>query len=90
MGDVDLDGFPDLLLTLYNTSLGPPSAAIAETMLLLNTHCGQFAACHPYWRQFQVERRGALGQNLSSDLEMLEHLKITLYYHLSLLKLNLG
>ena len=55
VGDVDLDGFPDLLLTLYNTSLGPPSAAIAETVLLLNTHCGQFAACHPYWRQFQVE-----------------------------------
>ena len=60
MGDVDLDGFPDLLVTLYNPlkQNGAPLASVAEPMLLLNTGCGptdqSFSGCHPAWRQFQV------------------------------------
>jgi integrin alpha FG-GAP repeat containing protein 1 len=56
LGDVDLDGFPDLLVTVYNTSRNSvPSAGTAETVLLLNTPCGELSACHPYWRQFQAQ-----------------------------------
>jgi len=60
VGDVDLDGFPDLLVTLYDPlkQNGAPLASVAEPMLLLNTGCGptdqSFSGCHPAWRQFQV------------------------------------
>ena len=49
VGDIDLDGFPDLLMPLYNHTSAAP-----ETHLLLNTPCGAFAACQPFWRQFQL------------------------------------
>ena len=57
VGDVDLDGFPDLLLTLYNPNKlgdGAPLSSVAEPSLLLNTGCGSFSGCHPTWRQFQL------------------------------------
>ena len=60
VGDVDLDGFPDLLVTLYDPlkQNGAPLSSVAEPMLLLNTGCGptdqSFSGCHPAWRQFQV------------------------------------
>jgi len=60
-GDVDLDGFPDLLMTVYNTSRGSPSSATAEIMLLLNAPCGSLSGCHPYWRQFQAQPGYTLG-----------------------------
>lgn len=54
VGDVDLDGWPDLLVTMYNTSVGA-AAATAETQLLLSVPCGELSACRPYWRKFQVQ-----------------------------------
>ena len=54
VGDVDLDGFPDLLVTLYNDTKPGPLSSKAEPMLLLNTGCGSFSGCHPTWRQFQL------------------------------------
>ena len=57
VGDVNLDGFPDLLVTLYNETKqtdGVSLASLAEPMLLLNTGCGSFSGCHPAWRQFQL------------------------------------
>ena len=57
VGDVDLDGFPDLLVTLYNPDKlgdGAPLSSVAEPSLLLNTGCGSFSGCHPTWRQFQL------------------------------------
>jgi len=57
VGDVDLDGFPDLLVTLYNHDKlgeGASLSSVAEPMLLLNTGCGSFSGCHPTWRQFQL------------------------------------
>ena len=57
VGDVDLDGFPDLLITLYNTSKprgSSPLSSLAEPMLLLNAGCGPYSGCHPNWRQFQA------------------------------------
>lgn len=55
LGDVDLDGFPDLLMTVYNTSLGSTAIETPQTVLLLNVPCGDLSGCHPYWRQFQVQ-----------------------------------
>ncbi len=49
LGDIDLDGFPDLLMPLFNRTSGAP-----ETHLLLNTPCGAYAACQPFWRQYQL------------------------------------
>ena len=49
VGDIDLDGFPDLLMPLFNHTSGAP-----ETHLLLNTPCGAFTACQPFWRQYQL------------------------------------
>jgi hypothetical protein len=49
VGDIDLDGFPDLLMPLFNHTSGAP-----ETHLLLNTPCGAFADCRPFWRQYQL------------------------------------
>jgi hypothetical protein len=49
VGDIDLDGFPDLLMPLYNHTSNAP-----ETHLLLNTPCGAYAACQPFWRQYQL------------------------------------
>ena len=57
VGDVDLDGFPDLLVTLYKHDKlgdGASLSSVAEPMLLLNTGCGSFSGCHPTWRQFQL------------------------------------
>jgi len=51
VGDVDLDGFPDLMMTLYNKSAGIESY---RSHLLLNAPCGTFSGCYPFWRQFQV------------------------------------
>ena len=57
VGDVDLDGFPDLLMTVYNTSSGAGS----EVQLLLNVPCQPMSGCHQsdptskYWRQFQLQ-----------------------------------
>ena len=48
VGDVDLDGFPDLLMPLQNTSSQP------ETHLLMNVPCGAFSTCQPFWREFQL------------------------------------
>jgi integrin alpha FG-GAP repeat containing protein 1 len=59
VGDVDLDGFPDLLMTLYNSSAEPGQGG--ETHLLLNTPCGELAGCQPYWRQFQVQPGYTMG-----------------------------
>lgn len=53
VGDVDLDGFPDLLMTLYNASGSANDGG--ETHLLLNTPCGPFTGCRPFFRQFQVQ-----------------------------------
>ena len=57
VGDVDLDGFPDLLMPLVNTTTGQP-----ETHLLLNAPCGPLTSCHPYWRQFQLQPRYTQGE----------------------------
>ena len=59
VGDVDLDGFPDLLMTVYNTS----SDSGSEVQLLLNVPCQPMSGCHQsdtggtggYWRQFQLQ-----------------------------------
>ena len=53
VGDVDLDGFPDLLMTLYNKSGDIDKQG--EVQLLLNVPCGPDTGCHPYWRQFQLQ-----------------------------------
>ena len=58
VGDVDLDGFPDLLMTVYNVSSGPDGAG--EVELLLNVPCEGMTGCHQsdqhyYWRQFQLQ-----------------------------------
>ena len=53
VGDVDLDGFPDLLMTVYNSSGDPTKGG--EVQLLLNVACGSMTGCHPNWRQFQLE-----------------------------------
>ena len=53
VGDVDLDGFPDLLMTMYNKS--GDSTKQGEIQLLLNAPCGPDSGCHPYWRQFQLQ-----------------------------------
>ena len=59
VGDVDLDGFPDLLMTVYNVSSGPDGAG--EVQLLLNVPCQPMTGCHQsdleydYWRQFQLQ-----------------------------------
>ena len=54
VGDVDLDGFPDLLMTMYNKSGDVTKQG--EVQLLLNAPCGPDSGCHPYWRQFQLQR----------------------------------
>jgi len=59
LGDVDLDGFPDLLMTLYNSSSDPSQGG--QVQLLLNTPCGPFTGCHPVWRQFQVQPGYTMG-----------------------------
>jgi len=59
LGDVDLDGFPDLLMTLYNSTNDPTQGG--EVQLLLNTPCGPFTGCHPVWRQFQVQPGYTMG-----------------------------
>ena len=59
VGDVDLDGFPDLLMTVYNTSAD--SGSSSEVQLLLNVPCQPMSGCHQsdpnskYWRQFQLQ-----------------------------------
>ena len=59
VGDVDLDGFPDIMMTLYNSTSDPNEGG--ETHLLLNTPCGELAGCQPFWRQFQVQPGYTLG-----------------------------
>ena len=53
VGDVNLDGFPDLLMTMYNKS--DDFTKQGEIQLLLNAPCGPDSGCHPYWRQFQLQ-----------------------------------
>jgi len=45
VGDVDLDGYPDVLVPLQSSADKP------ETHLLLNVHCDD---CHPFGREFQI------------------------------------
>jgi len=52
VGDVDLDGYPDLLMTTYNASQGQGKG---EVQLLLNVPCGELSRCSPVWRQFQLQ-----------------------------------
>jgi len=52
VGDVDLDGFPDIMMTLYNISEG---IGFYRSHLLLNAPCGPLSGCSPFWRQFQVQ-----------------------------------
>lgn len=59
VGDVDLDGFPDLLMTLYNSTSDPAEGG--ETHLLLNTPCGPYTGCQPFFRQFQVQPGYTMG-----------------------------
>jgi len=54
VGDVDLDGFPDLLMTMYNKTGGDVTKQ-GEVQLLLNAPCGPDSGCSPYWRQFQLQ-----------------------------------
>jgi len=49
LGDINLDGFPDLLMPLKNKSADP------QTHLLLNAACSSPAKCTPFRRQFQLE-----------------------------------
>lgn len=65
VGDVDLDGWPDLIMTLYNVTSSP--SAGGETHLLLNTPCGPFSGCRPFWRQFQVQPGYTAGTGLSTS-----------------------
>ena len=59
VGDVNLDGFPDLLMTVYNVTSGSGSGS--EVQLLLNVPCQPMSGCHQsdptskYWRQFQLQ-----------------------------------
>jgi len=59
VGDVDLDGFPDLIMTMYNKTDGKANEAPYKSQLLLNVPCSSadhpFAGCMPYFRRFQVQ-----------------------------------
>lgn len=56
IGDVNLDGWPDLLMTMYNKS---GDSRRGQTQLLLNVPCGTMSGCgdnmEHVWRQFQVQ-----------------------------------
>ena len=52
VGDVDLDGYPDVLMTVCNKS---SDCSKGEVMLLLNVPCEPLSGCHPVWRQLQVQ-----------------------------------
>ena len=56
---MDLDGFPDLLMTLYNSTSDPAEGG--ETHLLQNTPCGPYTGCQSFFRQFQVQPGYTLG-----------------------------
>jgi len=51
VGDVNLDGWPDLLMTMYNKS---SDSSRGQTQLLLNVPSPPMSGCDP-WRQFQVQ-----------------------------------
>jgi len=63
VGDVDLDGFPDLLMPLQNKSSGSNKPV---THLLLNAPCNPYTGCKPFWRQYQVEPEFMKGTTESS------------------------
>ena len=67
VGDVDLDGFPDLLMPLQNKSSGSNEPV---THLLLNAPCGPYTGCKPFWRQYQVEPEFMRGNHLIKRLEI--------------------
>ena len=54
VGDVDLDGFPDILMTFYNSSEGYNQ--LGQVHLLLNVPCTAMTdSCNPVWRKFQLQ-----------------------------------
>lgn len=65
VGDVDLDGFPDIMMTLYNISAGIDNY---RSHLLLNAPCGPLSGCSPFWRQFQVQPGYTQGMNNNTIL----------------------
>lgn len=55
VGDINLDGFPDLLMPMQNKDSKP------ETHLLLNVPCGPLSGCKPFWRRYQIQKQFSQG-----------------------------
>lgn len=54
VGDVNLDGFPDILMTFYNSTVGYNQPG--QVHLLLNVPCTAMTdGCYPVWRKFQLQ-----------------------------------
>jgi len=67
VGDVDLDGWPDLVVNLYNSSLGSVTR-LSRPHLLLNTPCGRYSGCRPFWRQYQLQAEFTRGTGERSSV----------------------